>query len=128
MVSIALYQIFGRPFILYLGIVTIISFLITALFGLSYYRGLLKFKWHPRMVVISFILAIFMAIIGPSAGKPPIGMIGLVTLFSFFITAMIGLSIHHRFFNIRFRWHPTMVVISFILATIHGILAIVIFG
>jgi hypothetical protein len=38
MVSIALYQIFGKPFIVYLGVVTIISFIVTAIFGLSFYR------------------------------------------------------------------------------------------
>jgi hypothetical protein len=54
MVSIALYQIFGKPFILYSGVITIISFFITTIFGLSFYRGLLKFKWHPIMVVVSF--------------------------------------------------------------------------
>jgi dolichyl-phosphate-mannose--protein O-mannosyl transferase len=38
MVSIALYQIFGKPFIVYLGVVTIISFIVTAIFALSFYR------------------------------------------------------------------------------------------
>jgi len=128
MVSIALYQIFGKPFILYLGVITIISFLITTIFGLSYYRGLLRFKWHPRMVVVSFFLAIIMTIIGPSADKPSIGILGVVTLFSFFITAMIGLSIHQRWLNIRFIWHPIMVIISFILAIIHGLLGILAFS
>ena len=128
MVSIALYPIFGKPFILYLGVVTIISFLVTAIFGFSYYRGLLRFKWHPRMVVVSFFFAIIMTIIGPSAGKPSVGVLGIVTLFSFFITAMIGLSIHQRWSKIRFIWHPTMVSISFILAIIHGIFAILAFS
>jgi hypothetical protein len=54
MVSIALYQIFGKPFKLYLGVITIIPFLITTIFGLSFYRGLLRFKWHPMMVIVSF--------------------------------------------------------------------------
>ena len=128
MVSIALYPIFGKPFILYLGVVTIISFLVTAIFGLSYYRGLLKFKWHPRMVVVSFFFGIIMTIIGHSAGKPSVGVLGIVTIFSFLITALIGLSIHQRWSNIRFRWHPTMVIISFIFAIIHGISAILAFS
>ena len=128
MVSIALYQIFGKPFILYLGVITIFSFLVTAIFGISFYRGLLRFKWHPIMVVVSFFLAIIMTIIGPSVGKPSIGILGLITLFSFFITAMIGLSIHQRWFNIRFIWHPIMVIISFILAIIHGLFGILAFS
>ncbi len=128
MVSIAFYPILGKPFILYLGAITLISFLITAAFGLSYYRGLLRFKWHPTMVVVSFILAITMTIIGSTAGSPTVGILGLLTLFSFFITAMLGLSIHKRWLNIRFRWHPTMVVVSFILASIHTVLALLVFG
>jgi len=128
MVSIALYQIFGKPFILYLGVLVIISFIVTSIVGLSFYRGLLKFKWHPIMVVVSFFLAIIMTIIGPSVGKPFIGILGLFTLFSFVITAMIGLSIHHRWLNIRFIWHPIMVIVSFILAIIHGLLSILAFS
>jgi len=38
MVSIALYQIFGKPFIVYLGVLIIISFIVTAIFALSFYR------------------------------------------------------------------------------------------
>ena len=106
---------------------TIISFIATAIFGLSFYRGLLRFKWHPIMVVV-FFLAIIMTIIGPSAGKPSIGILGVITLFSFFITAMIGLSIHQRWLNIRFIWHPIIVIISFILAIIHGLLGILVFN
>ena len=128
MVSIALYQIFGKPFILYLGVIIIISFIITAMSGFGFYRGLLKFKWHPIMVVVSFFLAIIMTIIGPSVGKPFIGILGLLTLFSFFITAMIGLSIHQQWLNIRFIWHPILVIISFILAIVHGLLGILTFS
>ena len=128
MVSIALYQIFGKPFILYLGVIIIISFIITAMSGFGFYRGLLKFKWHPIMVVVSFFLAIIMTIIGLSLGKPFIGILGLLTLFSFFITAMIGLSIHQQWLNIRFIWHPILVIISFILAIVHGLLGILTFS
>ena len=128
MVSIAFYPIFGKPFVLYLGIVTLISFLVTAILGISFYRGLLRFKWHPTMVLVSFFLAIIMAVVGISAGNPFIGILGLWTLLLFFITAMLGLSIHKRWLNVRFMWHPAMVVISFIFATIHGILGILVFG
>ncbi len=96
--------------------------------GISFYRGLLRFKWHPRMVVVSFFLAIIMTVIGPSAGKPFTGILGILTLFSFSITALIGLSIHQRWMNIRFIWHPIMVIISFILAIIHGLLGILAFN
>lgn len=127
MVNIALYPIFGKPFVLYLGVLTLTSFLITAVFGLSYYKGWLKFKWHPTMVVISFIFLIFMTVIGLSLHKPLIGILGLLTLFSFFIAAMIGVGIHQRRLNIQFRWHPTVVVIAFIFAVLHGIAGIMMF-
>lgn len=128
MVSIAFYPIFGKPFVLYLGVITLISFLVTAIFGVGFYRGLLRFKWHPTMVVVSFFWAVIMTVVGVSAGNPTIGILGLLTLFLFFIAAMLGLSIHQRWLNIRFIWHPVMVVISFIFATIHGILGILAFG
>ena len=128
MVSIAFYPILGKPFVFYLGIITLISFLVTAIFGISFYRGLLRFKWHPTMVVVSFFLAIIMTVVGVSAGNPTIGILGLLTLFLFFIAAILGLSIHQRWLNTRFTWHPIMVVISFILATIHGILGILVFS
>ena len=81
---IALIPIFGKPFILYIGIITFISFSITALLGLSFYRGWLdmsKFKWHPTMVVISFSLAIFMAIIGRAAGNIMVGSCGYLNIY-----------------------------------------------
>ena len=52
-------------------------------------------------------------------GKHFIGILGILTLFSFFITAMLGLAFHHRWWNIRFIWHPVMVIISFVLAFIN---------
>lgn len=127
MVSIALYPIFGKPFVLYLGVLTLTSFLVTAVFGFSYYRGWLQFKWHPTMVIISFIFAIFMTVIGLSLHKPLVGILGLLTLFSFFIAAMIGIGIHQRQLNIRFIWHPILVIISFIFAVGHGVLGILTF-
>ncbi len=127
MVNIALYPIFGKPFILYLGILTLISFIVTAIFGFSYYRGLLKFKWHPTMVIISFILAIFMTVIGISLRKPFVSILGILTIFTFFVASMIGLSIHQRWVNTRFIWHPIIVIVAFIFAIFHGIVGILTF-
>lgn len=128
MVAIAFIPVFGKPLILYIGVITFASFLITAIFGISYYRGLLKFKWHPTMIVVSFFLAIVMAIVGVSAGNPPVGILGLFTLLLFSTAAIIGLSIHKRKLDIRFMWHPAVVSVAFIFATIHGILGIIAFG
>lgn len=127
MVSIALYQIFGKPFVLYLGVLTLTSYLVTAALGFSYYRGWLQFKWHPAMVVVSFIFAVLMTIIGLSLHKPLVGILGLLTLFSFVIAAMIGVGIHQRRLNIRFIWHPVVVVIAIIFAVLHGLAGIMMF-
>lgn len=127
MVSIALYQIFGKPFVLYLGVLTLTSYLVTAALGFSYYRGWLQFKWHPAMVVVSFIFAVLMTLIGLSLHKPLVGILGLLTLFSFVIAAMIGVGIHQRRLNIRFIWHPVVVVIAIIFAVLHGLAGIMMF-
>jgi hypothetical protein len=58
--SIAYYLIFGKPIIMYLGILTISSFLFTAYIGMANMRGNNKIplKWHFRMAKISIAMAI----------------------------------------------------------------------
>jgi len=60
------YSIFGRPLILYLGILTLFSFLFTASIAIMNKRGINKipFKWHPRMAIFSISLAIIHGILG----------------------------------------------------------------
>ena len=129
---IALIPIFGKPFILYIGIITFISFSITAMIGLSIYRGWLdmsKFKWHPTMVVISFSLAIFMAIIGRAAGNVTVGSVGILTFILIFVAAILGFSIHHGWLGRgKFLFHPTLIVIALFLGLIHGVLGVLAFG
>jgi hypothetical protein len=64
--SIAYLLIFGKPLIMYTGILTLFSFLFTALIGFLNYNGIRKipFKWHPRMAVISITLAIIHGLMG----------------------------------------------------------------
>jgi hypothetical protein len=68
--NITYHLIFGKPFIMYLGIITLISFLFTASIGFfSYYKKKFKinyipFKWHPRMAAISIILALIHGLLG----------------------------------------------------------------
>lgn len=64
--DIAYYLIFGKPLILYTGILTFFSFLFTALIGFLNYNGIHKipFKWHPRMAIISITLAIIHGLMG----------------------------------------------------------------
>lgn len=57
--SLAYLPIFGKPLILYLGVITISSFIITAFIGLMIFRGKkIPFKLHPTMAIISIILGL----------------------------------------------------------------------
>ena len=66
--SIALAQLFGKPFIIYLGFITILSFLFTASISILNKRGVryVPFKWHPRMARISIVLGIIHGLIAMS--------------------------------------------------------------
>ncbi len=65
-VKIAYFLILGQPLILYLGLLTLTSFLITAYIGLSLYKGWHHWpiKYHYRMVKVSFALAIIHGTLG----------------------------------------------------------------
>jgi hypothetical protein len=73
--EVSYYLIFGRPLIMYLGIVTIVSFLITASIpllrrsGVLSRRGVVKipFIWHPRMAVLSICIALVHGMLGIAA-------------------------------------------------------------
>lgn len=56
---IALTTFLGFPLVAYLGILTFLSFLFTASIGYTNHHGIkwIPFKWHPRMVIISFTIA-----------------------------------------------------------------------
>ena len=64
--NITYYQIFGKPLIMYLGIITLLSFLFTASIAVMTRRGitLIPFKWHPRMAILSIILALIHGFLG----------------------------------------------------------------
>jgi len=58
--EITYYLIFGIPFIVYLGIITILMFMLTALLAVLKRKGKMKFsiQWHYRLAYISIILGI----------------------------------------------------------------------
>jgi hypothetical protein len=58
--------IFGKPVIMYLGIITFASFVFTATVGLLNFKGILwiPFKWHPRLAAISIALGILHGSLG----------------------------------------------------------------
>jgi hypothetical protein len=66
--TISFFMILGKPFIMYLGIITLISFLVTASISIMNKKGINKipFKWHPRMAILSIGLAVFHGILGVS--------------------------------------------------------------
>jgi hypothetical protein len=58
--------IFGRPLIMYLGIITFSSFLFTASIAILNFRGIRKipFLWHPRFAGLSICLGIIHGSLG----------------------------------------------------------------
>ena len=67
--NIAYALILGKPVIMYMGILTLLSFLFTALIGLMNLKGIrfISLKWHPRMAVISIAFGLLHAFLGLSA-------------------------------------------------------------
>jgi dolichyl-phosphate-mannose--protein O-mannosyl transferase len=59
-------SIFGKPLIMYLGIITILLFVLTAAIALLNRRGIhtIPFKWHPRCAIIAIVFAIFHGMLG----------------------------------------------------------------
>lgn len=64
--DVSYYLIFGKPLIMYVGILTLLSFLFTALIGFLNFRGNHKipFRWHPKMAVLSITLALIHGVLG----------------------------------------------------------------
>jgi predicted membrane metal-binding protein len=54
-------MILGYPLVVWFGLLTLLSLLITAIIGFLYYKGIVgqdNFKWHPRFVVLTIIIAV----------------------------------------------------------------------
>ena len=67
--SIAYTLVFGKPLIMYGGILTFISLIFTASISIMNRKGITKipFKWHPWMAIITIILATIHALFGLAA-------------------------------------------------------------
>lgn len=63
-ISYALF--FGKPLIMYLGVLTLIAFLLTAAIAALNFKGIrtIPFKWHPRCAVIAICLALVHGALG----------------------------------------------------------------
>ena len=61
--------ILGKPLIVYLGSLTLLSFLFTASIPLMNNRGIdrIPFRWHPRMARTSLVLAAIHGLLGITA-------------------------------------------------------------
>lgn len=59
-------MVFGKPLIMYLGILTFTAFSLTATVGFLNFKGIHKipFKWHPRLAIISIALALIHGLLG----------------------------------------------------------------
>ena len=64
--EISYYLIFGKPLIMYLGILVLLCFAATATIAAATTKGWKKlpYEWHPRMAALSFALAAVHAILG----------------------------------------------------------------
>jgi len=61
-------MIFGIPFIVYLGIITILMFMATATLALLKRKGKIKYsiQWHYRLAYLSILLGVIHSILGIS--------------------------------------------------------------
>jgi hypothetical protein len=64
--SITYHLIFGKPLILYGGVITLLSLLTTASISFMNRRGIhfIPFKWHPRMAALTILLAVVHGTLG----------------------------------------------------------------
>jgi len=58
--------IFGKPLIMYLGILTLLAFIFTASIAVMTLKGIrtIPFKWHPRCAAFAICLAVFHGTLG----------------------------------------------------------------
>jgi hypothetical protein len=63
-ISYALF--FGKPLILYLGVLTLLAFMLTVSIGVMNSKGIptIPFKWHSRCAVVALCLALVHGALG----------------------------------------------------------------
>lgn len=66
--KIALLTILGKPLIVYLGAITLIALIVTAIFGILIIKGIFKLpiRWHIWLARLTVVLAIIHGIFGLS--------------------------------------------------------------
>lgn len=65
---IALTLLFGKPLVMYGGIMTLFFLLFTATVGALNFKGItvIPFRWHPRLAALTIIVALFHGLLGLS--------------------------------------------------------------
>lgn len=66
--NFALMLFLGKPLVMYGGILTLFLMLTTATVGALNFRGItvVPFRWHPRLAVVTILVAMVHAIFGLS--------------------------------------------------------------
>lgn len=66
--SIALTLLFGKPLVMYGGILTFFLLIFTATVGALNFKGIhvIPFKWHPILAIITITVAIIHGLMGLS--------------------------------------------------------------
>ena len=64
--EITYFMIFGKPLIMYGGIITLLSFAFTLIIAVLNNKGIktIPYKWHPVFAVISLSLALIHGLLG----------------------------------------------------------------
>ena len=64
--DVTYYLIFGKPLIMYLGLMTLLSFSFTASIAIMNKRDIkiIPFRYHPKMAIFSLTLAIIHGTLG----------------------------------------------------------------
>ena len=64
--EITYYLIFGKPLIMYLGILTLLAFLFTAAIAVMNLKGVrtIPYRWHPRCAAVAILLALVHGLLG----------------------------------------------------------------
>jgi hypothetical protein len=64
--EITYFQILGFPLIIYLGILALVFFILTAVIAILNRRGnrIIPFEWHSRIAMIALLLAIIHGTLG----------------------------------------------------------------
>lgn len=67
--EISYFPVFGKPLILYLGILTLLAFLLAAAVAVMNRKGIrtIPFRWHPRCAAAAIFLALVHGLLGTLA-------------------------------------------------------------